>query len=148
MPQYSLDKLRWDYFAEIGYNEAEEDRILKAEGWPGVLAYWKPFEPYALERLLADHPGGVIDLGAGQSVYTDEAQFARVQQALAPYPNVILLLPSSNLDECVRISKERQGHQTWYENDFDEHFCQTSFQSKTGKAGSHHRGEDARTDSR
>lgn len=122
VPQFSLDKLRWDYFAEIGYDEAEEGRIREAEGWPGVLAYWKPFEPYALERLLADHPGGVVDLGAGQTVQTDEALFLRVQQALAPYPNVVLLLPSPDLDECVRISKERQGHQTWYENDFDEHF--------------------------
>ena len=65
VPQFSLDKLRWDYFAEIGYDEAEEDRIMEAEGWPGVLAYWKPFEPHALERLLAEHPGGVVDFGCG-----------------------------------------------------------------------------------
>ena len=122
VPQFSLDKLRWDYFAEIGYDEAEEDRIMEAEGWPGVLAYWKPFEPHALERLLTEHPGGVVDLGAGQSVYAEEELFARVQKTLAPYPNVILLLPSPDLDASVRISKERQGHQTWYENDFDEHF--------------------------
>lgn len=122
VPQYSLDTLRWEYFAEIGYDAAEEDRIMAQDGWPGVLAYWKQFEPHALERLLADHPGGVVDLGAGHSVYTDDALFARVEKALKPYPNVILLLPSRDSEECVRISKERQGHQTWYENDFDELF--------------------------
>ena len=133
VPQYSLDKLRRDYFAEIGYSEAEEDRIMEAYGWPGVLAYWKPFEPYALERLLAEHRGGVVDLGAGQSVYEDAALFARVEQTLASYPNVVLLLPSSDLDESVRISKERQGHQTWYENDFDELFVKHPSNSRLAK---------------
>lgn len=94
MAQYSLDKLSWDYFAKLANSEAKDDRIMEAEGWPGVLAYWKPFEPYALERLLAEHPGGVIDLGASQSVYEDEALFARVRQTLAPYANIVLLLPS------------------------------------------------------
>ncbi len=93
------------------------------DGFPGVIIYWKPFEVHAVERLLADHPcDAVLDFGAGHSVYADPAQFARVQAALAACPNVVLLLPSPDLDESVRISKERQGHQTWYENDFDELF--------------------------
>ena len=58
--QFSLDTLRWAYYAEVGYDEAEEDRLLEAQGWPGVLAYWKPFEAHAVERLLADHSGGVF----------------------------------------------------------------------------------------
>lgn len=122
LPQASMDALRWGYYAEVGYDEAEQDRIMAAEGWSGVLAYWKRFDAHAVERLLADHPHAVIDFGAGHSVYTDPAQFARVQAALAPYPNVVLLLFSPDLDESVRVSKERQGHQTWYENDFDELF--------------------------
>ena len=122
LPQASMDALRWGYYAEVGYEEAEEDRLMAAEGWPGVLAYWKRFDVHAVKRLLADHPHAVIDFGAGHTVSTDAAQFARVQTALAPFPNVVLLLPSADLDESVRVSKERQGHQTWYENDFDELF--------------------------
>jgi hypothetical protein len=49
----------------------------------------------------------VIDFGAGHSVYEDEAQFARVQQALAPFPNVVLLLPSADLDESIQILADR-----------------------------------------
>lgn len=124
--QASMDILRWDYYAEVGCDEAARDRIMAAEGWPGVLAYWKQFDPHAIERLLADHPHAVIDFGAGHTVYTDPAQFARVQTALAAYPNVVLLLPFPDLDHCVCVSKERQGHQTWYENDFDEMFVNTT----------------------
>ena len=69
----------------------------------------------------------------GQSVQTDDALFARVERALMPYPNVILLLPSPDPDECVRISKARQGHQTWYENDFDEHFVKHSANRRLAK---------------
>ena len=127
LPQHSMDALRWGYYAEVGYERAEEDRIMEADGWPGVLAYWKRFDAHAVERFLADHPhDAVLDFGAGHSVYTDSEQFARVQAAFAPNPNVVLLLPSADLDESVRVSKERQGHQTWYENDFDELFVKHS----------------------
>lgn len=43
----------------------------------------------------------------------------RVRQALLPYPNVVLLLPSPDAEEAVRVSKERKGDLTPYENDFD-----------------------------
>ena len=123
LPQRSMDVMRRGYYAEVGYERAEEERILEADGWPGVLAYWKQFDAHAVERFLADHPrDAVLDFGAGHTVSTDPAQFARVQTAFAPHPNVVLLLPSPDLGESVRVSKERQGHQTWYENDFDELF--------------------------
>ena len=118
-PQYSMDKLRWEYYREIGYDDAEEDLIFKATGWPGVLAYWKPFEAHAVERLLAEHQGGVVDFGAGHSVHEDPTLFERVRQALAPYPNVVLLLPSPDVEESIRVSKERKGDLTRYESDFD-----------------------------
>jgi hypothetical protein len=55
---------------------------------------------------LADHHG-LIDFGASNSVYEDPALFSRVENALAPYPNVILLLPSPDPDESVEILKNR-----------------------------------------
>jgi hypothetical protein len=59
-----------------------------------------------VEKILADHHG-VIDFGASNSVYDDEKLFARVENALAPHPNVILLLPSPNMDESIEILKDR-----------------------------------------
>lgn len=107
LPGYPMDELRWAYYQEIGYDQEKVSEISKAEGLAGVIRYWKPFEAYAVERILADHSRGVIDFGAGHSVYEDEALFARVQQVLAPYANVILLLPSPDLDESARILHER-----------------------------------------
>ena len=57
--------------------------------------------------MLQDFDNCVMDFGAGHSVYEDEALFARVEAALEPYPNVILLLPSPDLDESVAILNAR-----------------------------------------
>jgi shikimate kinase len=108
LPNYALDDDRWDYYKEIGYDSAEAKRIAESDaGMVGLLRYWKPFEAHAVERVLADHSGTVIDFGAGHSVYEDEALFARVQKAMVPFPNVVLLLPSPDLDESVAIVNAR-----------------------------------------
>lgn len=107
LPQYAVDDDRWDYYREIGYDEAAASTIVRSEGMVGLLRHWKPYEAHAVERVLAEHAGCVIDFGAGHSVYEDAALFARVQAALAPFPNVILLLPSPDLDESTAILNAR-----------------------------------------
>lgn len=107
LPQYALDELRWDYYAEIGYSREVEKQIREAEGVAGALRYWKPFEVHAVEQLLADYQTGIFDFGAGHSVYDDPARLARVERALQPFRNVILLLPSPEDDESVRVLRER-----------------------------------------
>ncbi|HZT41299.1 MAG TPA: hypothetical protein VFA07_03880 [Chthonomonadaceae bacterium] len=107
LPEVVMDAVRWDYYKEIGWSEDDERRIGKQEGFAGVYRYWKPFELYAVEHVLADHSDSVIHFGAGHSVYEDAAAFARAQEILAPYPNVVLLLPSPDLDESVEILRDR-----------------------------------------
>jgi hypothetical protein len=107
LPHYSVDDERWAYYEEAGYDKAAVKQIADSEGMVGVLRYWKPFEVHAVERVLADHSGSVIDFGAGHSVHEDPDLFARVERALAPFPNVILLLPSADLDESVAILNDR-----------------------------------------
>ena len=107
LPQHSMDELRWAYYSEIGYDDALAKQKRETEGAWGIIRYWKPFEAYAVERLLAEHTNCVIDFGAGHSVYEDPVLFERVQRALSGYPNVVLLLPSPDLDESLRILNER-----------------------------------------
>ena len=107
LPVVELDTQRWDYYAEIGYDRDRADQLLQDEGLPALVAYWKPFDLHALERVLADHRGCVIAFGAGHSVYEDASQFARARRALAPYPYVVLLLPSPDIDESVQILNSR-----------------------------------------
>lgn len=104
----ALDDLRWDYYDEIGFDHARAKAIVESEqGMLGVLAYSKPFEVHAVERALVDYPDCILDFGAGHSVQEDAALFARLENALAPYPHVILILPTADLDEATRLLNER-----------------------------------------
>jgi shikimate kinase len=108
LEQIELDEIRWDYFNEIGYDEDEVRRIMTTgNGVLEMLAYWKPFEVHAVERVLADHQNCVIDFGAGYTVQEDEVLFGRIQQALAPFSYVILLLPSPDPRESITILNKR-----------------------------------------
>jgi shikimate kinase len=122
VPQWAMDDLRGRYYAEIGFDERLATQIQEREGFAGLYRYWKPFEIHAVERLLAEHTDRVVDLGGGHSVYEDDAFFARAQRALAPYQNVVLLLPSPDLDESVRLLTERTGPCVSGGVDFHEHF--------------------------
>lgn len=107
LPHFVLDDNRWGYYEEIGYDIKMAAQIVESQGMLGLIRHWKPFEAHAVERAVAEYPNHVIDFGAGHSVYEDAALFGRVQQALVPIQNVILILPSPNLDESVAILNGR-----------------------------------------
>lgn len=103
-----LDDLRWGYYAEIGYDVEQAKEIRAQGGLQALMRYWKPFDIHAVERVLADHPQDcVIAFGAGHSVYDDPAQFARAQAALSPFPHIILLLPSPDIEISAAILEHR-----------------------------------------
>jgi len=107
LPVHELDALRWDYYAEMGYDKEVAQQIRQEGGMVALAAYWKPFDVHAVERVLADYPGGyVISFGAGHSVYDDESDFRRIKAALAPH-KVVYILPSPNIDESVQVLKDR-----------------------------------------
>ena len=107
LPRISLDDVRWKYYREIGYEDDLARRIHQTGGLVALVFYWKQFDAYAVERVLADHPNKIIDFGAGHSVYESNELFTRVQAALLPYPNVVLNLPSPHVAESLEILNER-----------------------------------------
>lgn len=107
MPRFGVDEHRWTYYEKSGYDSAHADHLYKTAGGAALLQYWKPFEADAVVQMLKDQPDCVMDFGAGHSVYEDEGLFAKVAQALAPYPNVILLLPSPDLEKSAEICNAR-----------------------------------------
>ncbi len=121
LPRRAMDDLRFGYYQEIGYDETLA-KELGEKSFLELYRYWKPFEIYAVERILADHRDCVIDFGGGHSVFEDDALFSRAERALAPYENVVLLLPSPDLDESVRLLTERTGSCVSGALDFHEHF--------------------------
>ncbi len=126
LPQCSMDEWRWNYYKEIGYDEELAKHKEETFGFWGIYQYWKPFEAHAVERLLSEQKNCVIDFGAGHSVYEDTSLFQRVQRVLAPYPNIVLLLPSSDLDESVRILNERNEYVPDGSLNINEHFVRHS----------------------
>jgi shikimate kinase len=107
LPFCSVDDVRWAYYRKVGYDNALASQIASSnQGIQNVLRYSKPFEARMIEQVLADYHG-IIDFGASNSVYDDQELFSQVENALAPYPNVILLLPSPEMDESVEILKSR-----------------------------------------
>ncbi len=73
----------------------------------GYFLYCQPYHAHSVERVLADYPNSVIDFGAGSSVYPDKALLARVRSVLAPYHNVILILPSPEFNEASQLLRQR-----------------------------------------
>jgi shikimate kinase len=107
LPQYTMDDLRWELFADTDYDKNVARQLHEAGDTLGRLEYMKPFEAVAVERIVAEKRGGVIDFGAGHSVYEDEELLGRVERALAPVEYVILLLPSPDPDESTRVLNAR-----------------------------------------
>jgi len=110
LPHRSLDALRWTYYDEIGYDwwRAKESHI--NEGFWGLYRYWKPFEAHAVKRILEDYKECIFDFGGSHSVYRDKNLFEQVRQALEPFPFVILLLPSPDKEESIRILNARNKY--------------------------------------
>jgi shikimate kinase len=122
LPRRSMDEVRWKYYDEISYDwgTAKESHI--QGGFWGLYHYWKPFEAYAVKRLLENFRDCIFDFGGGNSVYEDDGLFEQVRELLAPYANVILLLPSPDLDKSVQILNTDDNITSDEQREVNEHF--------------------------
>ena len=119
----SLDEVCWEYFEQdAGYDEAVARRHFECGGQTRALEYVLQFYPAAVERIVAEYPQSVIELGAGHSVYDDPNQLERVKEILSLYPNVVLLLPSPDPDESLDILNARQSNPYPEIVEMNEHF--------------------------
>lgn len=108
VPALELDDLRWGYFAEMGYEPEKAEQLRQDGGIIARGAYRRPFEVYSVERMIEDYPTGhVLSFGGSNSVPDNPDDFERVQKVLAPYPYVVLLLPSADQQESQRVLMER-----------------------------------------
>jgi adenylate kinase family enzyme len=110
VPHVSLDDVCWVYFEQAGYDRAIARRYFERGGQAGALEYMIQFYPAAVECIVAEHPGSVIELGAGHTVYDDAEQLSYVKRALSSCSNVVLLLPSPDPEESLRILTARESN--------------------------------------
>lgn len=110
LPQVSLDALRWDYYREIGFDEALAQELRQKGGFLTVVAYWSLFNSHAIERTLADHANCIFDFGAGPIVFDNDLQRDQIIRALAPFANVVRLLPSPDPERSIQVLQQRGSH--------------------------------------
>src|SRR5579859_4726669 len=107
IPRHPLDKNRWTYYREIGFDEEHARSLVESGSLDAALNYCKPFEVHAVERHLADSQDCVVDFGAGYSVQDDPVLQERIRRALAPHPHVVLLLPCPDADQSIACLNDR-----------------------------------------
>ncbi|MBY0198232.1 shikimate kinase [Priestia megaterium] len=147
IPQYSMDDMRFSYYQEIGFSKETQQNIREKQGFQGLYAYWKPFEAYAVKRILEDYKHAVIDFGAGHSVYEDMGLFQQIEKILKPYQSLVLLLPSADREESIQILHQRL-HQITDDKDvfeLNKHFVTHSSNYKLAKQTIYTKGKSADT---
>ncbi len=109
LPMITMDQVRVGYYTELGYDPELAESLYEKDGAASLWCYVKAFDPYSVERILADYPGHIIDMGGGSSVHEHDDQLERVKRALAPYRNVVLLLPFEDPKASLAFLDERTG---------------------------------------
>ena len=74
---------------------------------------------------------GIVDFGAGHSVYDDVEIFERVKQLLKPFKNIVLLLPDEDTEKSLSIMKRRSTGDTRENKKIIESFCNTELATMT-----------------
>jgi hypothetical protein len=108
IPNYPMDRIKWYYRFRNGYDIAKGTRILREKGFRHLLEYSYPYFSIGDIRVfLEDFKGGIIDFGGSQSYYPDDVNMSKAREIFAPFRNVVLILPSPDEDECIRILSQR-----------------------------------------
>jgi Shikimate kinase len=131
LPSVSMDEVAEPYYDECNFGIAVFQKLRTEQGFLATHRQWEPVRVHEIERVLSECRRVVLDLGAGHTHYEDPMMFDRVKQAISPCPNVILLLPSTNLDRSVHLLKERclsERGGDWVQDgyDFIEHWVKDS----------------------
>ena len=65
-----------------------------------------------IKKAKNENMYGIVDFGAGHSVYNDKEIFEKVKRELKPFKNIILLLPSNDEELSLKIMNERSTGDT------------------------------------
>ena len=105
---YPIDRLKWYYRFKNGYNLAKGTRILKESGFQELAKYFNDyFGNDELFQILDEFRGGIFDFGASHSHYENYDDLLEAKRILAPFPNIIQLLPSDDFITNCNILDER-----------------------------------------
>lgn len=84
-----------------------------------------------LEWVKSENLYGIVDFGAGHSVYDDEKIFEAVKQMLKPFKNIVLLLPDIDIETSLLIMENRSTGDTRDNRKFIESPCNQELATMT-----------------
>jgi len=101
MPRLSLDRIanqnrRSGYMKKFKNVEEHHIHMIKTE----------------LERAKSYGKPGIVDFGAGHSVYDDPEKFNELKKMLSKFKNIVLLLPSVDIKKSLEIMEKRSTGDT------------------------------------
>lgn len=102
-----VDALGEAYYREVGWSMARLRDRIRAVGRVAAEREWEPARAHAVTRVVAEHAGAVVALGAGHAHYTRPAPYERVRDALRPARHVVLVLPSADRERSVQVLRRR-----------------------------------------
>ncbi len=107
VPHVEMDELSASYYARAGYDAVRGEALEREAGYVAKYRYREPALPVSIGLLFAEHGDCVFDLGAGHTCLLDTSLAGEVQRQLAPFANVILLLPSQDPERSIAVINER-----------------------------------------
>lgn len=90
------------------------DRIANQDRESGFRSSFKSPDEYsafmikrAIENAKKTGMTGIVDFGAGHSVYEDLEIFNEIKKLLSEFKNIVLLLPSPDIEKSIEILEKR-----------------------------------------
>lgn len=143
-----VDAVAAPLYAEVGWSTTRFQQLIASQGYEHAHHAWEPALTHAVERLVRGHPQAVIALGAGHTHCIRLDLRGRVAAALAEAERVVLLRPAVDIDESVRVLRERciasKGHD-WVRDGVDwlHRWCTDGCDEQFATAIVHTAGETA-----
>lgn len=106
-PFADLDEVAAPYYAEVGWSLDRLRAVIGEVGRVEAERAWEPARVHGVRRVLADHPGAVIALGAGHTTIHDARLRADLADALRACPHVVWLQPDPDRDRALAILRAR-----------------------------------------
>lgn len=100
-PVCVYDEVKHTYRSRLGLSKEKADAIQAQQGTYAMLQYMNEYKSKMLEPMIKDHPGHIIDLGAGAHCFDEIHQVERAQRAFSTAKDILLLLPSADLETNI-----------------------------------------------
>lgn len=106
VPFYSLDKEEEQHAVPLGYNPDQYQKMMKQDRVKGH-EYRRSFFDGAVDRFLKAHTHGILDFGGMHVVVPDPQKQMQIKDRLQSYRNIFFLFPTPDVEDSLRILRER-----------------------------------------